>query len=126
MFCGSIISATSTAMFEAFTADDFDWHTENIARSWVTGYDFPAVRDQASSLRNFRSAMLASCRPLRSTPGSPNSKIRDCDVRSILPSISRSINRDIFYGQYTRIASYFQGTELACSGSATRPRARNP
>ena len=27
-----------------------------------------------------------------------------------------SINRDIFYGQYTRIASYFQGTELACSG----------
>jgi microcin C transport system substrate-binding protein len=27
-----------------------------------------------------------------------------------------SVNRDIFDGQYTRIASYFQGTELACSG----------
>ena len=27
-----------------------------------------------------------------------------------------SINEDIFYRQYRRIASYFQGTELACSG----------
>ena len=26
------------------------------------------------------------------------------------------MNRQIFYGQYTRIASYFSGTELACSG----------
>jgi microcin C transport system substrate-binding protein len=26
------------------------------------------------------------------------------------------MNRQLFYGQYTRIASYFQGTELACSG----------
>jgi microcin C transport system substrate-binding protein len=26
------------------------------------------------------------------------------------------MNRQIFFGQYTRIASYFQGTELACSG----------
>ena len=28
----------------------------------------------------------------------------------------KSVNREIFYGQYTRITSYFQGTELACSG----------
>jgi microcin C transport system substrate-binding protein len=27
-----------------------------------------------------------------------------------------AVNKDIFFGQYTRIASYFQGTELACSG----------
>jgi len=26
------------------------------------------------------------------------------------------INKDIFYGQYKRIASYFEGTELASSG----------
>jgi microcin C transport system substrate-binding protein len=26
------------------------------------------------------------------------------------------VNRDLFYGQYQRIASYFQGTELASSG----------
>ena len=27
-----------------------------------------------------------------------------------------AINKDIFYGQYQRVASYFQGSELACSG----------
>nr|WP_236843458.1 ABC transporter substrate-binding protein [Bradyrhizobium icense] len=27
-----------------------------------------------------------------------------------------SVNRSIFYGQYTRVASYFQGTNLASSG----------
>ena len=37
-------------------------------------------------------------------------------MHSISLSTSNSINRDIFFGQYTRIASYFQGTELACSG----------
>jgi len=26
------------------------------------------------------------------------------------------MNRQIFFGQYSRVASYFQGTELACSG----------
>ena len=26
------------------------------------------------------------------------------------------MNKQIFFGQYTRIASYFQGTELASSG----------
>src|SRR5215472_12873473 len=28
------------------------------------------------------------------------------------------INNEIFYGQYKRIASYFEGTELACAGLA--------
>ena len=36
------------------------------------------------------------------------------------------MNKQIFYGQYTRIASYFQGTELAATGLPRRPRARTP
>ena len=35
-----------TVMFEAFKADDLDWHVENTAENWATGYDFPAVRDK--------------------------------------------------------------------------------
>ena len=31
--------------FEAFKAGAFDWRTENVARNWATGYDFPAVRE---------------------------------------------------------------------------------
>ena len=35
------------------------------------------------------------------------------------------MNKQIFFGQYTRIASYFEGTELAAAGPAARPRARD-
>ena len=42
-----------TVMFEAFTADDLDWHVENTARRWATGYDFPAVREKRVVLEEF-------------------------------------------------------------------------
>ena len=32
--------------FEAFKAGDLDWRTENAAKNWATGYDFPAVLDK--------------------------------------------------------------------------------
>ena len=34
------------------------------------------------------------------------------------------MNKQIFFGQYKRIASYFEGTELAATGLPNRPRAR--
>lgn len=46
------------------------------------------------------------------------SKFADARLRRAFNFASdfESVNRDIFYGQYSRITSYFQGTELACSG----------
>jgi microcin C transport system substrate-binding protein len=41
-------SATSTVEFEAFKADQFDFWTENEARRWATGYDFPPSGRAAS------------------------------------------------------------------------------
>ena len=32
--------------FEAFKAGAIDWRTENTAKNWATGYDFPAVLDK--------------------------------------------------------------------------------
>lgn len=105
-----------TVMFEGFTADDLDWHVENTARRWATGYDFPAVRDQRVVLEEF---------PIRSVGvmqafafNTRLAKFKDSRLRRAFNFAFdfESINRDIFYGQYMRIASYFQGTELACSG----------
>ena len=36
------------------------------------------------------------------------------------------MNKQIFFGQYKRIASYFEGTELASSGCPAGPGARDP
>ncbi|HWT10626.1 MAG TPA: extracellular solute-binding protein, partial [Roseomonas sp.] len=34
----------TTVAFEAFKAGQIDFRSENVARDWATGYDFPAVR----------------------------------------------------------------------------------
>jgi microcin C transport system substrate-binding protein len=102
--------------FEAFKAGDFDWRTENVARNWATGYDFPAVTQQHVVLEEF---------PIRNVGimqafafNTRRSKFSDARLRRAFNFAFdfEGVNRDIFYGQYRRIASYFQGTELACSG----------
>jgi microcin C transport system substrate-binding protein len=102
--------------FEAFKAGDFDWRTENVARNWAAGYDFPAARQQRVVLEEF---------PIRNSGimqafafNTRRSKFSDARLRRAfnLAFDFESVNRDIFYGQYTRITSYFQGTQLACSG----------
>lgn len=105
-----------TAAFEAFKAGEADWYIENSAKGWATGYDFPAVNNKRIVLEEF---------PIR------NLGIMQAFVFNIRrdkfkePLLRRAfnfafdfeeINRDIFDGQYKRISSYFQGTELASSG----------
>jgi microcin C transport system substrate-binding protein len=105
----------AAAEFEAFKADAFDWRTENVARNWATGYDFPAVTEKRVVLEEFpirnEGVMQAFAFNTR------RSKFADARLRRAFNFAFdfESVNRDIFYGQYTRIASYFQGTELACS-----------
>lgn len=104
------------AEFEAFKAGDFDWRTENVARNWATAYGFPAAREKRVIREEF---------PIRNVGimqafafNTRRSKFADPRLRRAFNFAFdfESVNRDIFYGQYTRIASYFQGTELACSG----------
>jgi len=102
--------------FEAFKAGAFDWRTENVARNWATGYSFPAAREQRVILEEF---------PIRNVGimqafafNTRRSKFADPRLRRAFNFAFdfESVNQDIFYGQYARIASYFQGTELGCSG----------
>jgi len=104
--------------FEAFKAGDLDWHVEYSAKSWATGYDFPAAAKGQVVLKEFpirnRGIMQAFAFNIR------RAKFKDPKVRRAFNFAFdfEAINKEIFYGQYKRIASYFQGTELACSGLA--------
>jgi microcin C transport system substrate-binding protein len=106
----------STVEFLAFKADDFDWHVENIAVNWVTGYDFPAMHEKLVIRDEF---------PIRNVGimqafafNTRLAKFKDPRLRRAFNFAFdfETINREIFYGEYRRISSYFQGTELACSG----------
>ncbi|PLX38741.1 MAG: hypothetical protein C0606_07500 [Hyphomicrobiales bacterium] len=106
----------SNVLLEAFKGDQFDWRDENSAKSWATGYDFPAVRDGRVVLETFddkaRGIMQAFVVNLR------RQKFADPRVRRALNLAFdfESINRTIFYSQYKRVDSFFAGTDLAATG----------
>ncbi len=101
---------------EAFKGDQIDFRVEGSAKDWATGYDFPAVTDKRVLKEEFpirdRGEMQAFVLNTR------RSKFADPRVRRAfnLALDFEEMNKQFFFGQYRRIASYFEGTELASSG----------
>lgn len=102
-----------TVALEAFKGDQLDWRTENSAKDWATAYDFPAVRDKKVTLEEF---------PIRSSGNmqafafnARRAKFQDPRVRRAFNFAFdfEEMNKQLFFGQYKRIGSYFEGTELA-------------
>ena len=106
----------STVAIEAFKGDQVDWRTENSAKNWATSYDFPAVHDKKVMLEEFPVRNLGSMQAF--SFNIRRNKFKDARVRRAFNFAFdfEEMNRTIFYGQYKRIASYFEGTELASSG----------
>ncbi len=106
----------STVALEAFKGDQVDWRNENSAKEWATAYDFPAVREKKVVLEEFpindRGAMQAFAFNIR------RDKFKDPRVRRAFNFAFdfEEMNRTIFFGKYTRIDSYFAGSELASTG----------
>ncbi|KQT53432.1 hypothetical protein ASG52_04745 [Methylobacterium sp. Leaf456] len=106
-----------SVLLEALKGDLYDFRTENIARNWATQYDdFPAVKEGRLIKEEFpgrgTGIMQAFVFNLR------RDKFKDERVRRAfnLAMNFEEMNRQLFYGQYQRIDSYFFGSELACSG----------
>ena len=106
----------STVALEAFKGDQVDWRAENSAKDWATAYDFPAVRDKRVVKEEFpvrnQGVMQAFAFNIR------REKFKDPRVRRAFNFAFdfEEMNKQIFFGQYKRIASYFEGTELAATG----------
>jgi len=105
-----------TVALEAFKGDQIDWRTENSAKDWATAYDFPAVREKKVVREEFpirsQGIMQAFVFNIR------RPKFQDARVRRAFNFAFdfEEMNRQLFSSQYTRIASYFEGTELAATG----------
>src|SRR5205823_2205805 len=106
----------TTVALEAFKGDALDWRTENAAKNWATAYDFPAVKEKRVVTEEF---------PIRSSGvmqafvfNTRRDKFKDSRVRLALNYAFdfEEMNKQLFFGQYTRIGSYFEGTELASTG----------
>jgi microcin C transport system substrate-binding protein len=106
----------ATVAIEAFKADAIDWRTENSAKNWATAYDFPAARDKRVVLDEF---------PINSSGGMQGfafnirrPKFADRRLRRAFNFALNfeELNKQLFFSQYKRVNSYFEGLELASSG----------
>ena len=105
-----------TIALEAFKGDSIDWRTENSALNWATRYDFPARTEKRVILEEFpirnQGAMQAFVFNTR------RAKFADPRVRRAFNYAFDfdEMNKQLFFGQYSRVGSYFEGTELASRG----------
>jgi microcin C transport system substrate-binding protein len=106
----------TTVSLEAFKADQADWIIESSAKNWATAYDFPAVTEKRVVLEEFpindSGRMQGFAFNIR-RPLFADKRVR----RAFNYAFDfEEMNKQLFYGQYKRIGSYFEGTELASSG----------
>ena len=114
----------ANAQFEAFKRGLYDFRVETEPLRWQDGYDFPAVRDG---------------QVIRDTikPGTPQPSeflvfntrrpiFRDVRVRQALTLLFdfEWVNRNYFFGLYTRAAGFFAGSELSAYGRPADHRER--
>jgi microcin C transport system substrate-binding protein len=105
----------ATVAIEAFKADTVDWRTENSAKNWATAYGFPAIKDGRVVKEEF---------PIRSSGGMQAFAFNIRRPKFSDPRVRRAfnyalnfeeLNKLLFFNQYHRIDSYFEGLELASS-----------
>jgi microcin C transport system substrate-binding protein len=106
----------NTVALEAFKADQADWITENSAKQWATAYDFPAVTEKRVVREEF--PVNDSGRMQGFVFNLRRDQFKDARLRRAFNYAYdfEEMNKQLFYGQYKRINSYFEGTELASSG----------
>ena len=101
---------------EAFKADQVDWIAENSAKQWATAYDFPAMAEKRTVKEEF--PISDSGRMQGFVLNLRREQFKDARLRRAFNFAYdfEEMNKQLFFGQYTRISSYFHGTELASSG----------
>jgi len=107
----------STVTLEAFKSGQYDFRSENIARVWATGYDFPALQQGL-----VKKAEIPHQRPSGISGfvfNTRRDKFADLRVRRALTLAFdfEWANKTFFYGGYTRSSSYFTNSDFAATGT---------
>lgn len=103
--------------FEAFKADEYDFHNESSSVNWARNYQFKALKDGRVKRRD--DIVLKNPHGMQGFVFNiRRSKFKDRRVREAL---SRAFNfewaaKNLFYNQYKRTVSFYENSELASSG----------
>ncbi|GLS04493.1 ABC transporter substrate-binding protein [Chitiniphilus shinanonensis] len=104
------------ARLEAFKAGEFDFIVENSAKNWVRQYLGPKFRSGELVKSTFRHHNTAGMQGFILNSRRP--QFADPRVRRALGLALdfEWLNRQYFYGQYTRLDSYWANSELTATG----------
>jgi microcin C transport system substrate-binding protein len=105
--------------FEAFKTNAYDFRREVSARRWATEYEFPAVADGRVKTMQIKSIEPISVQPIYLNLRRP--LFQDQRVRQALNYAFdfEALNANLFYDQYVRLRSYWQGSPLEATGLPT-------
>lgn len=105
----------ATIAFEAFKADRLDFFTETSSKNWAIEYDIKAVKQ--GWIKKERIELKRGQAMQAFVFNTRREKFKDPRVRHAFNYAFdfEWANKNLFFGQYKRISSYFQNTELASS-----------
>jgi len=103
-------------IFEAFKAGEVELRQENIARNWVTGYDFPAVKNGQVKRDEIKHEVPTGMQCFAFN--TRREMFRDRRVREALGLMFdfEWTRKNLFFDLYKRTRSFFSNSELASSG----------
>jgi microcin C transport system substrate-binding protein len=107
-------------MFEAFKGGAYDLQWEYRARRWTTGYDdLPALKDGRLERRALVSERPGAANGIRFNTRRP--QFADIRVRQALQYLydAEWIQKNLLYGHYRRVKSYFPNSDFGASGPPT-------
>jgi microcin C transport system substrate-binding protein len=111
-----IYFADQTVAFEAFKGDQYDYRLEGSAKSWATGYDFPAVKDGRVIKEKL---VFEEVQPIQAwVLNLRRAKFQDERVRRAfnLAFDFEWTRQNLFYGEYERARSIFNHSEFEAKG----------
>ncbi|MDX1552636.1 MAG: extracellular solute-binding protein, partial [Marinobacter sp.] len=105
-----------TVALESFRAGNFDFRVESSAKNWATAYkgnQFDSGKAKTEAVEHGRPAGMQAFAMNTRRDVFSNPKVREALAYAF---DFEWANKNLFYGQYSRTASYFENSELASSG----------
>jgi len=111
-----------TVAFESFKAGSLDYWQETSAKNWATAYDFSAVQNGFIKRQEVPVERTQSMQCFVLNLRRPQFEDRRVRQAFGLAFDFEWANKNLFYGQYARVGSYFQGSELAAPAAPPEGR----
>jgi len=114
----------ANAHFEAFKSGLYDLRVETESARWASGYDFPALRDGRVIRETLKTALpKPSFFFVFNTRHPVFQDVRVREAISLLYDFAW-INKNLFFGLYAPVASYYEGSDLSSHGRPADARER--